>query len=328
MKKLWVTLASTVLVLSLMMSTVALGVVADMNHYQPYDLTATLMPVDGTHPYGSVDLVFKIDDLPRGDSMSPWAIGIEKKIGNGPWIGVSFDSSDYYLDQRMLGTDTYHFEQLWNEDTAWTSDVIVSYRVNVSLCDSTFSAVSVSPWSNITNIGIKSSSWATVEIQKALDYDLVPDSIKDDYTKNITRQEFAQLAVKLYEVYMGTSATPASPNPFFDCSNSDVLKAYQLKIVNGVSATAFKPLDLTNREQIAAMLYRAVQAVAPDADMSLEGAPIFGDSAMVAPYFADNVKFMSKHEFIKGSNGSFNPKGTCTREMAVLITVRVYEKYK
>jgi hypothetical protein len=31
--------------------------------------------------------------------------------------------------------------------------------------------------------------------------------------------------------------------------------------------------------------------------------------------------------FIQGSNGKFDPKGTCTREQAVLIAVRVYEKY-
>jgi hypothetical protein len=197
----------------------------------------------------------------------------------------------------------------------------------VHLCDSTYSSVAASEWSNTATIGIKSSAWASGDIAKADEYGLIPASLKDDYTRPITRQEFAELAVKLYEAKVKTSAEPVNVNPFIDCSNLEVLKAYNLKIVNGVSATTFKPADLTNREQIAAMLYRAVLTVAPDTDMSVAGAPAFNDSKKIAPYFLENVQFMSKHGFIKGSNNNFDPKGTCTREMAVVIALRVYEKY-
>jgi len=36
---------------------------------------------------------------------------------------------------------------------------------------------------------------------------------------------------------------------------------------------------------------------------------------------------MSKNGLIKGSNGYMDPKGTTTREQAVLIVLRTYEKY-
>jgi hypothetical protein len=37
---------------------------------------------------------------------------------------------------------------------------------------------------------------------------------------------------------------------------------------------------------------------------------------------------MSKHGFINGlGNNRFGPKESCTREMAVAVAVRVYEKY-
>ena len=320
----------TLLIVTLLvLFQITVPVLADNNldQYTPKGLTASLMPVDGLHPYGSANLKFSISNLPVGGATAPWAISIEKKIGAGPWIEVSFDDTQLYLDSRSLGGSDYHFEQLWNEDTAYTSDILVSYRVKISLCDSTFSAVASSGWSNIATIGIKSSAWASADIVKADGYGLIPASIKDDYTRPITRQEFAELVIKLYEAKMKTSAEPVAENPFTDCSNLEVLKAYNLKIVNGVSATTFKPADLTNREQIAAMLYRAVRTIAPETDMSVAGSPVFNDSKTIAPYFLEYVQFMSKHGFIKGSNNNFDPKGTCTREMAVVIALRVYEKY-
>jgi len=323
----WTAITVLVALITSFLPLVTFAGSADMTSYTPYEVTTTPLPVDETHPYGSVDLKFKINNLPRGTSDAPWAVEIQKKIGDTDWTGVSFVKSDTYLDENSLGNNTYHFEQLWNESTAWSTDIQISYRVRVNQCDSTFSAVASSPWSNMGNNTIKASAWAVQDIGRAATYGLVPDSIKGDYTQPISRQEFAELAVKLYEVYSKKSADAVSPNPFTDCTNTEVLKAFNLQIVNGVSATQFKPSDLTNREQIAAMLYRAVKAIAPTADMSTVGSPAFSDGNAIAPYFLENVKFMSKNNFIKGSNGNFEPKGTCTREMAVLIAVRVYEKY-
>lgn len=318
------------LILTLLLTMLPLpsGAVTDMNLYTPQNLKATLMTVDGTHPHGSADLTFSVSNLPVGETGAEYAIEIEKKIGEGNWIGVSFDSTRYYSEERSLGNGMYHFEQIWNEDTVWSGTQTVSWRMRIALCDSTFSAIDNSAWSNIASIGIKASSWATSGIEKALGYGLVPDSIKADYTAPITRQEFAELATMLYEVYTNTTATPVAPNPFTDCSNISVLKAFNLGIVRGVSAVKFDPNALTNREQIAAMLHRAVTALNPaGADMTTDGAPVFADAASISSWFLEDVKFMSKNGFILGSNGSFNPKGTSTREMAVLIAVRVYEKY-
>jgi hypothetical protein len=44
-------------------------------------------------------------------------------------------------------------------------------------------------------------------------------------TKPITREEFCELAVLLYETMTGTTASPMSPNPFTDTTNSQILKA-------------------------------------------------------------------------------------------------------
>lgn len=321
---------AVLLVFILILSNLSIYAVAvpPITDFTPYELKAELMEVDDLHPYGSVELTFKINDLISDSSGDAYAVLVEKKIGNAEWIEVSYERASYYLDNYSIGTDQYRFEQLWTEDTEFKDNILVSYRVRVSINDSTLSPYDYSGYSNIATVGIKASPWALVEIKEALDYGIVPDSVKDDYTKNITREEFAELAVKVFETYEGTQATPISPNPFTDSSNSSVLKAYKLGIVNGISATTFAPKNLTTREEIAAMLYRTIKAIEPTTDFSTNGSPTFLDSSKVKPWFVENVKFMSLHEFILGSNNYFNPSNSCTREAAILIAVRVYKAYK
>ncbi|HYE82507.1 MAG TPA: S-layer homology domain-containing protein [Clostridia bacterium] len=182
------------------------------------------------------------------------------------------------------------------------------------------------------------SSWARTELDKAGEYGLIPDSLKGaDMTKPITREEFAELAVKLYEKTTGTAATAASSNPFTDTTNPEILKAFKVGVTTGTSATTFAPKELTNREQVATMLSRAIRVMAPGGDFSTEGAPTFTDRKDISSWALDHVLFMSRLGIIKGTGGKFMPKAvttaekatgyaTTTREMAVAMSVRAYEQ--
>jgi len=179
------------------------------------------------------------------------------------------------------------------------------------------------------------SAWAEPELKKASSLGLVPAILTGaDVTKPITREEFCELAVLLYEKLTGTAAAPAAPNPFTDTANAQILKAYRLGITNGVSAAAFAPDALINREQCATMLFRAIRAIAPNADYSVAGVKDFPDQKDISAWAADGTKYMSKLGIIKGdAAGNFMPKastdaqlrsgyGTATREAAILMTVR------
>ncbi len=290
----------------------------------PYDLTVTQMETDEGHPFGGVILHFKIDNMPLnyidGDTPTYW-LDFEQKIGDGQWEESGYNPVETF---EMDATNSYIETYTWGQDYKST---VMSYRVRMMIYD-TSAVLASSPWSNVASVGLKASAWAAPEIEKAMSYGLVPDSINGDFTRPITREEFAELSVRLYEVYTGNKADPSPDNTFSDSKNPEVLKGYKLGIINGVGGGKFDPKALTNREQIAAMLNRAVKVISPDADLSTTGAPKFNDEKNIASYFLENVKFMSKNGFIKGTNGSFDPKGTCTREMAVLIAVRVYEYYK
>ncbi|MPL99637.1 hypothetical protein SDC9_45855 [bioreactor metagenome] len=200
-----------------------------------------------------------------------------------------------------------------------------------------------SPVSNTVTIGSGSfyadaSTWAEPELQKANELGLIPDILKGaDMTKPITREEFCELAVLLYEKVTESAATPVSPNPFADTTNNQILKAYALGITTGTSATTFSPKTLINREQCATMLFRAIKAIAPSADYSIASVKDFPDLKDISSWAADATKYMSKLGIIKGDDsGNFMPKATttaqtaagygmATREAAILMTVRTYE---
>jgi hypothetical protein len=201
-----------------------------------------------------------------------------------------------------------------------------------------------SPYSNTLSYGMPAwsaaSKWATGELKKADEYGLIPDILKGaDLTKPITREEFAKMAVLLYEKTTGKKAVAAAKNPFTDTTDPEILKAFELGITTGVSATEFAPKDLIPRQQVATMLSRAVRAMVPGGDFSTAGAPVFSDEKDIDSWAKEHVKFMSKKEIIKGIDGKFMPKATTTaqqasgyatttREQSLAMGVRIYEQYK
>ena len=252
------------------------------------------------------------------------------RVNGGEWV----DAGDYlWMKEKFTVEANDYFKGVENTDAA-VYEVKFRYTFDYEYYPVAGKSGTVySPFSNVISHGMPAfsgaSSWALPELNKAQKYGFITDKIKDNMSGPITREEFAEVAVKLYEKYTGKTAVPADANTFADTQNPEIFKAYNLNIVAGtdLAKKLFSPKDLTNREQVAAMIYRAVKVIEPGADLSNAGSPSFSDSKQVSGWATENVKFMSKLGFMKGSNNRFDPKGTCTREQAVLIAVRVYELY-
>ncbi len=270
---------------------------------------------------------------------------IDFKVGDGPWLKdtTSWDwmpiapssllmSSDTFdpvekelVDEVVIEENTYYFRIIF-EGELTTSNYIHSDFSNIA-------STKIDAYSNASN-------WAKPELNKANDYGLIPDSLKgSDMTKPITREEFAELAIRLYEKTTGKSVEPESPNPFTDTKNPEILKAYKVGITSGTSTTTFSPKVLINREQLATMLSRTIRAMVPNADLSISGAHTFNDEKHISPWALEHVKYMSKNNIILGSNGNFMPKAVtpaqeaegyarATREQAIAMSVRSFEKFK
>ena len=215
-----------------------------------------------------------------------------------------------------------------------------------------------SDWSNMLTLNEKvdftASQWALAELAEADGFGLIPDSLRNaDLTKPITRAEFAAVSVRVYEALSGEKASPAAVNPFTDTKDNEVLKAYQVGITTGTSATTFHPDTLLNREQAATMLTRVYKKISIEGwEMSKDGefADTFNGMFTMPSPFADDVKisdwakpsvyFMAANGIINGvGNNTFAPRATtdaeaaigyaqATREQAIAIAVRMVKNLK
>jgi hypothetical protein len=239
-----------------------------------------------------------------------------------------FDSSNSF-DEIDIKAETYSFRArfscLWGYTGDWIDKTVYSAYSNIVTIGNP------AYWSN-------ASDWATPELRRAAELGLVPDILKDaDMTKPITREEFCELAVLLYEKCTDRTAEVAT-NPFTDTQNPQILKAYGLGITTGTSATTFSPKVLINREQCATMLYRAIKVISPSGDYSIEGVKDFPDQQYISSWAVEATKYMAKIGIITGNTkGEFMPKATtsaqeatgygmATREQAIAMSVRTYDK--
>lgn len=175
------------------------------------------------------------------------------------------------------------------------------------------------------------SSWAVPELDKAAGYGLITERIRNNMSANITREEFAEIAVRFYEVYTGRKAEPGNAN-FSDTSNPEILKAANLGLTSGIGGGKFGPNQLVTREQIATMLVRALKVVRPDADYTSAGSAKFTDDNLIKDWAREGVYYCAKSGIIKGIQNNdgtfrFDPDGNSSREVAVIVVTRAYEYF-
>ena len=176
------------------------------------------------------------------------------------------------------------------------------------------------------------SSWAKAEVEAADAAGLIPDLTGDPGWQDAsTRLQFCQLAVQLAETALGETLPAAPANTFTDCSDLTVRKAYAAKIVNGMTETTFSPNGTLTREQLATMLWRAVNYIQTQSGQQAltGGGSLTGyiDAGSVSSYAKDAVAALNKHGIMKGtSNTALSPKGSCTVEQSVLLSYRTFLK--
>ncbi len=245
-----------------------------------------------------------------------------------------------------LNVNSYFGKTMAGNYDAQAYEVKVRYQVDERAYQQSGSTAYNLLYSNYSNLisynmpeWSAASKWAAPELQKASDMGLIPDILKgQDLTKSITREEFAEVALLVYQKATGiTDTAPVSPNPFKDTSNLQVLKGNKLGIVLGYSPTEFRPKELINREQVAAMLVRTIKLIAPDADYSTAGAPVFSDQKDISNWALNDCLCIAKLGIITGSDGKFMPRAisqaqkalgyaNTSREQALAMSVRTVEK--
>lgn len=137
--------------------------------------------------------------------------------------------------------------------------------------------------------------------------------------------------VNLAELATGRPILEAEANRFTDTKDWMARKGAAAGIIEGVEdGSKFAPDAVVTREQLAAMLYRAIRYIESQTGTtilaeqgSLEG---YTDAAQVSPWAQEAMAALHAAGILKGTSGTtLSPKDTTTVEQGILLALRAYE---
>ncbi|MBR1442296.1 MAG: S-layer homology domain-containing protein [Firmicutes bacterium] len=184
--------------------------------------------------------------------------------------------------------------------------------------------------SSETEEKIVCSAWAEGEVKKALEIGIVPDEIKDDYTKKITRGEFCKLAVNTYVKKTGNEIEKDIESPFSDVNDVYISNASKLNIVSGIGDGLFAPDKEITRQEAAVMLVNLANAAGIETGKAEESEK-FADEDNFAAWANEKIYTIASTKTADGGfvmkgtgGGKFSPLDNYTREQAAATMVRLY----
>lgn len=169
------------------------------------------------------------------------------------------------------------------------------------------------------------SSWAVEFIDYAQENNIVTERLLKDYQNYITREEFSEMIILLYEKISNKKAVLPSVNPFTDTQNQSVLKANELGIVGGKGNGVFAPNALITRQEIAVIYDRMLKVVSVPIEVT-EAYQYFSDENLISDWAKSSVQKLNKLNILGGVGANrINPLGNSTREQAITLTARTFE---
>lgn len=269
--------------------------------------------------------------------------GFEKTVKGNPSVRKNdmygdkhtFEGLKFYFEDGVISYDLRALACKFCQDfmNPYKLEFIIDKMSKSQIFDNSFKDIKV----NLDDIGMNGeitnpgrldndfdestlSSWAVNGVNEANLGGLTTKRVMGSFKENITREEFAGLAVKLYEALSGKKAEALSSNPFSDTTDGDVLKAKKLGIINGVSATSFAPSKTVTRQEMCVMLQKTALAANPSMSVDTSGVGDFADETSIASWAKSSVKWASKTGIMGGvGNNQINPEGMATREQAIIL---------
>lgn len=159
------------------------------------------------------------------------------------------------------------------------------------------------------------SNWAYKDLLKAEELKLFSKEVASNTRGKITREEFAEIAVKAYEIKYKRSSQ-GSVKHFKDTDNKYVNMACDLGIMNGKDKDKFAPKDNITREDYAVVIANLFK---------LENSKKIKikDAKKISDYAIDAVnKTVSDSYLNLDSKKNFNPKNQMKREEVISSIVR------
>jgi hypothetical protein len=261
--------------------------------------------------------VFTEDGMMQAGGL-PWEYDGSKNLVNG----VPANTTATVNFSHPLLNIEYIILEIWDKGTETTSIAFKKIDDNAASTPTQPIEVKDSP-----------DSWAKAQVDEAITKGLVPNSLQDKYTQNITRADFCSLVVKLIEFKMGKNIDAVlidkglqiTENPFKDTGVNDILAANKLGIVNGKGGGSFDPQGSITRQEAAVMLTNTAKSLGSDVLSTSNG---FADGSVIAGWANSAVNFVSSKGVMNGvGNNHFEPAGTYTRQQAFVTILKLLKTY-
>ena len=191
------------------------------------------------------------------------------------------------------------------------------------------------------------SEWAAAEIEEAVELGIVAENLQKDYSKNITREEFAVTAM-MFVAYQNnmdfgdmqflyinggilSKVSADEITMFDDLSETEyadyIMTAAAMGIVKGKGNNLFDPFSPITREEAAVMLSRVCTMYASDKPAPESEVADMADSDSISDWARDSVKKVCALNIMQGMpDGTFAPKNPYTREQCYATFVRLCKK--
>jgi hypothetical protein len=177
-------------------------------------------------------------------------------------------------------------------------------------------------------LDLEPSDWAVSSIATAKRQNLTKSIALNDLKEDISRKEFATLVANIYEDMSGKRITMLNKNTFEDTDDENILKAAKIGIVNGVGEGRFDPEGKVTREQMAVMMKRLMDSLDINPTVTMEYR-YFADEDEISDWAKSSVQVLNKLEIINGiGQQKIAPKGSATKEQAIVMGIRLYERFK
>ena len=261
-----------------------------------------------------------------------------------------------YLPVEMGGTETartvgdvFNFESAtlksnWNDGSNQTVTETPVTEPETPVVDTDATSVTYSNWAAEDIITAISMGYLDDDPDVFGYQPAVTDLLGSDYTRAITRGQFAALAIRYYETLMGditgedyTIPVNSGDDVFADSTgNTDMAKAYTLGILGGYNSADTRagvyvgPNDNITREQAATMLTRMMECLIDDFDsVGRTGWTVwYADNLPftdeIADWAYDGVRAVYGVGAMTGTTGTtFSPKSNYTIEQSIVTIMRI-----
>lgn len=174
------------------------------------------------------------------------------------------------------------------------------------------------------NAGDMPSGWAAAEVEEAVAFGLVPESLQSGYQNPVTREEFCQLACSLLTVKgIGLPQEDSeNPNPFTDSDSESVYALSRLGVIDGRGNGIFDPDAAITRQEAAKLLSNTAGVLGlAHTEIWFE----YSDAQEADDWAQPFIQEASNLGVMLGvAEGIFDPLGTYTREQSMITMLRLY----